>query len=286
MLSEEKEMKMKTLLFLAIAAILLTSASVQAYGNASDVEAITGGTFLNFGTVADVRNSITMAPVVLGAAVPDARTTSTMVNWSVPDTSDGTRLVGGNGIEDNNRRSGLSTVDGRTPITPVLGTVFNPFSVVISGLVANATYTLKVVAIGEYEDSSNPIPGYLDYWQPDIGIGNMDFSYGATAGTMTTVANAAAGAELYSEVSTYTNTRDTNPNKPVGYKYWKGAFANSIGSWTADGSGSITVFIGDGAKNDVLSGARTQLDGIVVVPEPATLAILSLGGLALLRKRK
>ena len=61
-----------------------------------------------------------------------------------------------------------------------------------------------------------------------------------------------------------------------------------IGNWTADGSGQITLFLGEGAVNTFLNGARTQLDGVAVtlVPEPSTLALLGLGGLALLIRRR
>jgi hypothetical protein len=271
---------MKTISFLAIAAILLTSAAVQAGGEwggyetwtrtAADVETKTGGTFLNFHIAAETRNGITISAVALGSGNPWSENPS-YDNWSVDDSSDSSRFVG-NCVEDNNRRTGLSTVDGRTPLTPVSGGDWSAFSVVISGLTANAKYNLKVVAMGCYEASSNPIEDKLDIWQPDIGIDNHDFSYGASAGSMTTIDDASLGTEIYSEVATFVNTRDTDPQKPVGYKYWKGSFANNIGQWTANGAGEITLFVGQGNINTVLNGARTMLDGVVVVRDLAAMA--------------
>jgi len=273
---------------LAIVACLAAVAAAQAAytttsgtATSADAEAVTGGTFLNINNVADSRNGLTISALALGADVINVRSPFSPVNWSLNDSSDGSRLVGGRHVEDNNQRlNATSTPPGTT------GTSFNPFSFTLSGLTANATYGLKIVALGVREDTGGgQISGVLDANNPDFGINDYDFSYGASAGSLTAFANVAAGTLIYEERSG-TATQIGG----VDYYSWKGAYACDIGNWLADGSGQITLFLGEGAVNTVLNGARTQLDGVAVtlVPEPSALALLGLGGLglALIRRRK
>jgi hypothetical protein len=274
---------------LAVVACLLAVPAAQAAytttagtATSADAEAVTGGTFLNFNNVADSRNGIAITPVALGANVNNVRSPFSPVNWSLNDNSDGSRLVGGRHVEDNNQRlNATSTPPGTT------GTSYNPFSVTLSGLLPGSPYFLKIVALGVREDTGGgQISGVLDANYPDFGIGNYDFSYGANAGSLTTFPNVAAGTLIYEEKSSTATVIGG-----VNYYSWKGAYACDIGNWTADGSGEITLFMGEGAVNTVLNGARTQLDGVAVtpVPEPSTLVpLLGLGavGLALMRRRK
>ncbi len=274
-LSIQLEVKKSRLAILAC----LAATPVFAY-TATDLEAITGGTFLNFRntTAGESRSGFTISPLTLGANVTDPRNGSS-VNWSVDDTSDGTLNIDGKCVEDNNRRSGLNP--DNTPILPVLGTSYNPFSLTLSGLTPGSIYGVKVVAEGRRSDPVSDPSGLLDGLRPDVGINSYDFSYGASAGSLTTVADTAAGTLLWeAKASTAIS----------GYYYYTGSWASDIGYWTADGSGTITLFMGEGAVNTVLNGARTMMDGVVVtlVPEPSTLALLGLGGLglALIRRRK
>jgi hypothetical protein len=258
----------------------LIAAPALGQKTASQVEAITGGSFLNFRdtTTGESRNGITISPLTLGANVINP-VNSQSVNWSVNDTSDGSFLVGGQSVEDNNRRSGLNP-DG-TPITPVLGTSYNPFSLTLSGLTPGRTYGLMVVGLGRHYDPVSDPSGLLDGLRPDVGINSYDFSYGASAGSLTTFADTAAGTLLWDTIATTAiNVGGVN------YYYYTGSYACNIGYWTADGSGQITLFMGEGVVNTVLNGARTMLDGVVVVPEPSALALLGLGGLALLIRRR
>jgi hypothetical protein len=261
---------------LAILACLV-AAPAFAY-TAEDLETITGGTFLNFRdtTTGESRNGFTISSLALGANVINP-VNSQSVNWSVNDTSDGAFLIGGQSVEDNNRRSGLNP--DFTPILPVLGTSYNPFSVTLSGLTPGSIYGLQVVALGRRSDPVSDPGGLLDGLRPDVGINSYDFSYGTSAGSLTTVADTAAGTLLWEAIA---------GTAVSGYFYYTGSYASDIGNWTANGSGEITLFLGEGAVNTVLNGSRTMLDGLVVtpVPEPSALALLGLGGLALLIRRR
>jgi len=56
-----------------------------------------------------------------------------------------------------------------------------------------------------------------------------------------------------------------------------------VGQITTNDSGAITVYYGEG-----VGSGRTQFDGVLfdVVPEPSSFALLGLGGLCLLRRRR
>ena len=188
------------------------------------------------------------------------------------------RMIGGRCVEDNNRRSGLMPHTPPWSSAPAITLLRYP-----QRFDAESTYGLKVVAMGLRSDPvSDPSLAFLMPPNPTSVSADYDFSYGASAGSMTTFANAATGTLLYEEKSSAT-VIDT-----VSYYYYKGAYACGIGNWTANGSGQLTLYVGEGAVNIVHSGARTMMDGVVVtlVPEPSTLALLGLGGLALLIRRR
>ena len=177
----------------ARAAYTTTSGSAAS----ADAEAVTGGTFLNINNVADSRNGLTISAVALGADVTNVRSPFSAVNWSLNDSSDGSRLVGGRHVEDNNQRLNPTTTPAGTA-----GTSYNPFSVTLSGLTAGSLYDLKIVALGVREDTGGgQIPGVLDANNPDFGLNDYDFSYGSSAGSQTTFANVAAGTLIYEEKS-------------------------------------------------------------------------------------
>jgi len=187
-----------------LACLVATPAAQAAYttsagtATSADAEAVTGGTFLNINNVSDIRNGLTLSAVSLGPNM--SYTFTTDVNWSLNDSSDGSRLVGGRGVDDNNRRQTAS---------PFAGASWSPFSVTLSGLTAGSTYGLQVVALGVRADTGGgQVPGLLDSTKPDFGINDYDFSYGASAGSLTTFANVAAGTLIYEEKSSTATSID------------------------------------------------------------------------------
>jgi hypothetical protein len=212
---------------------------------------------------------------VLGASVPDPRTTTSNVNWNLDDTSDSTQLVNGKGVDDDGRSN--SPWSSSNPAPPWAGPDYNPITVTISGLVANGIYELKMVSLGRRYDPVTD-PNKILENRTDNGVNDYDFSYGASDDNIT-VNDASVGTKI-NEV-----TRDGNgafggniykPAHPsyVAYKFFQGLYANSMGLWQADASGQITLYVGQGVIHDKnANGARTQLDGIVVYHNPADLTM-------------
>jgi len=181
------------------------AAYVTGSGSATsdDAEPVTGGTFLNINNGADTRNGLTISAMALGADVFNGKT-SEAGNWRLNDGSDGSRLMGGRHVEDNNQRQNATSIPSGTA-----GTSDNPFSVTFSGLTAGSLYDFKIVVLGVREDTvGSQISGVLDANNPDFGLNDDDFSYGPSAGPQTTFANVAAGTLIDEEKSSIPARKD------------------------------------------------------------------------------
>lgn len=104
------------------------------------------------------------------------------------------------------------------------------------------------------------------------GANEEDFAWGTLAD------GAAVNAEI---------TKNGTMLFPAGEGYGDVAFAVNIGSFTADSTGKVQLYLGDNWISGADEGGfrRTQLDGIFIVPEPATMMILGLGALMLKRRK-
>ena len=135
----------------------------------------------------------------------------------------------------------------------------NDFLGTISGLSADTDYGLYVVAAGRKQGT---------------GVGTYDFSFGASSAEniVPSVYNAPGAVQIAESGSADITTSTAVP----------------IGFFTSDGSGDLAIYLGKGQSRDG-NNYRTQLDGLVVgegIPEPMTLALLGLGGLGLIRRRR
>lgn len=190
--------------------------------------------------------------------------TATTVNddnlWSLR-TVDGSNNPFGNSstvytANDNNANPGEDAPELRTTI---------------SGLVAGGTYTL-----------------YTYFWgSATTGNGQWDIQAGTTSGSLTTYnyANATSLGDGYVNDGLVYNSTDFTSSVLVESGN-RDLIQASLGTFVADGSGNINIYINDNPGND----DRTWYDGVgyelVAVPEPSTSALFGLAGLGLLLRRR
>lgn len=241
--------------FSCLASIALLGMGASAHASTiTDVEnTITGGTFLEFNlsSNSDTNGSVS-ASYTPGAGV-----------WGYPDSSNGSILVNGSGLDDKGNSS-------------------DEFQADYSGLSANTDYFLWVIAVQNVGSTAE----------------SHDFEWGLSSGSLTTVAGGIDGTVTTTDAG-YDGAYAVNVLNTL--QIDEGGSGNNdkligvlVGKVSTNGSGDLTLYFDNGTNASTSGGneARSQLDGVVFtttvipVPEPTSLALMGLGSLAMLVRRR
>jgi len=152
-------------------------------------------------------------------------------------------------------------VFGRSADDKSYGSGSHEIQVDYTGLSQNTTYNLWAVIIQDMSGTKDP---------------SHDLQWGLTSGSLTAVDSGIGSYDLSTKI-----TGSDAANQLAGHL---------LGQITTDGSGAITIYYDRAGVADRRgsNGKRTQFDGVLfdVVPEPSTAALLGLGGLTLILRRR
>lgn len=226
------------------------------------------------------------------------------------------RILGETGITT----TGATSIVGNIGVSPAAATTMTGFGLIMdasgtfstSSLVTGRVYAANYApptpaylgtAVGDMQAAYTDAAGRLaDFTPGSASIGGSNFipgvyhwSAAVTMDTDITITGSATDVWIFQITGTFNTGSATTVNLSGGAQasniFWQVAGQTTLGT-TSHFVGNILdqtgIALQTGATLDGRALAQTlvTLDGSTIIPEPATLSLLVLGGLALLRRRK